>query len=345
LTDTRPSQGAGSRRRFPPWLIPVLGYSISIACLIWVYRGFDWQSELPRLLATDWRWVSLAVVADILVYVCQGWRWSTLLSPLSRVSMKRSTQAIYIGLFANEVLPLRSGEVIRCYLQRRWSGLPLSVVVSSAVIERLMDGVWLVVGFWVVGYFVELPRLLVEGSKVLMVILGLVTMLLALAILYKGQAHEAASRSPWSRGLRHIIEGVHVMGNSTSFLGAFVLSLAYLCLQVLPIWFLMVGYGLDLTVGVACTVLVILRLGTVIPQAPGNVGSFQALTILGLRLFGIDREVATGFATLLFLVVTVPLWLGGFVALIATRMRFSDIHREAHDEVRASELPQTERPA
>jgi hypothetical protein len=86
-------------------------------------------------------------------------------------------------------------------------------------------------------------------------------------------------------------------------------------------------------------------LGTVIPQAPGNVGSFQALTILGLRLFGVDREVSTGFATLLFVVVTAPLWLGGFIALIATRMRFSDIHREAHEEVRESRIPETERPA
>jgi uncharacterized protein (TIRG00374 family) len=345
LTDSRPSQGARSRRRFPSWLVPVLGYAISIACLIWVYWGFDWQSELPRLLATDWRWVSLAVIADILVYVCQGWRWTVLLSPLTRVSMLRSTQAIYIGLFANEVLPLRSGEVIRCYLQRRWTGLPLSVVVSSAIIERLMDGIWLVLGFWTVGYFVDLPRVMVEGSKVLVVVLALVSLLLAWAVVHKRHAHAAAGRSRWGLVLSHIIDGVHIMGNSGSFPAAFLLSLLYLCLQALPIWFLMEGYGLDLPIAVAAAVLVILRFGTVIPQAPGNVGSFQALTILGLRLFGVDREVSTGFATLLFLVVTVPLWLGGFVALIATRMRFSDIHREAHEEVRESRMRETEGPA
>ena len=274
--------------------------------------------------------MSLAAVADIIVYVCQGWRWSTLLSPLAPISFTKTVQAVYIGLFANEVLPLRSGEVIRCYLQRRWSGLPLSVVVSSAIIERLMDGIWLVLGFWAVGYFVSLPRLLVEGSKVLVVVLAAACVLLAMAILFKKRAQAAVSR--W-RMLRHIVAGVHRMGNSGSFVGAFVLSLAYLALQVLPIWFLMLGYGIDLSIGVACAVLVILRLGTVIPQAPGNMGSFQALTVVGLQLFGVDREVATGFATLAFLVVTVPLWLGGFIALIATRMRLGQIHRDAHEEV------------
>jgi uncharacterized membrane protein YbhN (UPF0104 family) len=112
-----------------------------------------------------------------------------------------------------------------------------------------------------------------------------------------------------------------------------LLSLLYLALQVLPVWCLMKGYGLDLPFGVAAAVLVVLRLGTVIPQAPGNVGSFQALTIVGLRLFQVNREIATGFATLLFLVVTVPLYLAGFFALIATRMRLEHIHRAAHEEV------------
>jgi glycosyltransferase 2 family protein len=75
---------------------------------------------------------------------------------------------------------------------------------------------------------------------------------------------------------------------------------------------------------------VILRLGTVIPQAPGNIGSFQALVVASLALFGYSRADSTGFATLCFFVVTVPLWLGGFVALMLTRMRLGDIHREAH---------------
>jgi hypothetical protein len=77
---------------------------------------------------------------------------------------------------------------------------------------------------------------------------------------------------------------------------------------------------------------VVLRLGTVLPQAPGNVGSFQALTILALGIFQIPRDEATGFATLLFFVVTMPLWLAGFIALLATRMRIGQLHKDAHEQ-------------
>jgi uncharacterized protein (TIRG00374 family) len=309
-----------------------LGYGISIVCLIWVYTGFDWRSELPRLLATDWRWVALAVVFDWVVYFCQGFRWTALLSPLGNFSVWKSTQAIYIGLFANEVLPLRSGEIIRCYLQRGWTGLPLSVVISSVLIERLWDGIWLIAAFAIVSHHVELPGFLETMSRALLVLLAVLGGLMWMAIFYKEHAHGAASRSRFSRMLGPLVDGIHSMGKSRSFWWAGFLSMLYLALQVVPIYALMRGYGLEaLTPWAAIVMLVILRLGTVIPQAPGNLGSFQALVVASLAIFGYARAESTGFATLCFFVVTVPLWLGGFVALMLTRMRLGDIHREAHE--------------
>jgi len=35
--------------------------------------------------------------------------------------MYKSIQAIYIGLFANELIPFRPGEVIRCFLLAHWA--------------------------------------------------------------------------------------------------------------------------------------------------------------------------------------------------------------------------------
>lgn len=300
---------------------------------MWVYKGFDWAEQLPRLAKTDWKWVALAMAGDIVVYLCQGVRWKWLLKPLGDVPVWKSIQAVYIGLFANEVLPLRSGEVIRCYLMRRWSGLPLSVVVSSALIERLLDGIWLILGFYIVGTSVELPRLLTEGSKVVLVVLVILSGLLGLAVMYRKRAHEMVSGSRWAAMLRHVVDGVHAMGNARTFTVAAILSGVYLLLQVLPVWALMRGFGLAMTPWDAAVILVILRLGTVVPTTPGNVGSFQALVVLGMGALGQDRDTATGFATLLFFVITVPLWLAGFVALLATRMRLTDLQRDAQEQV------------
>jgi uncharacterized membrane protein YbhN (UPF0104 family) len=144
-----------SRRKLPAWVPQVAGYTISIGCLAWVLHGYDLRSIWSGIKELEWPWVSLCVVFDLLVYVCHGWRWNLVLRPVKRLPLWRTVQAIYIGLFANEILPLRTGEVIRCYLLAHWSDLFFSVALASIAVERLMDGVWMVSAFAVTSSFLE----------------------------------------------------------------------------------------------------------------------------------------------------------------------------------------------
>jgi hypothetical protein len=333
------AKGNNNRRDLRRWIAPTLGYLVSLACLVWVYRGFDWRQELERLSTLDWRWLGVAVIADISVYISQGWRWRMLLKPVGEVSLVRSVQAIYVGLFTNEVLPLRGGELVRSYLLAHWSAIPFSVILSSAVVERIFDGVWLVLFTIVSTSIVPLPRYLVEGTRVLAGLLAGLAFLLAVAIFQKGHAHAAVAKSRWAEKLWHVVNALHDMGRSRSFYLAFLASFAYLGLQLIPIHALMLAYGLDLHWSAALVTLVILRLGTLLPQAPGNVGSFQFFAVVALRLFGVERPEATGFATLLFFVVTVPLWLAGFVATLASGIGFGDIRRRAAETNQQNNSP------
>ena len=116
--------------------MPALGYTLSAASLIWVFHDFNFKQTLADLRTLDWRYVTLAVIFDLAVYVSHGWRWNILLRPVACPSLWRTVQAIYIGLYANEVLPLRTGEVIRCYLLAHWNNIPISIAGASAAIER-----------------------------------------------------------------------------------------------------------------------------------------------------------------------------------------------------------------
>jgi uncharacterized protein (TIRG00374 family) len=317
----------GSKRGFPKWLVPAIGYAVSIGCLIWVYRGFSWAEEWPRIRETEWYWILAAALCDVAVYCIQGWRWNVLLSPVGRIPVRRTMQAIYIGLFANEVLPFRPGEVIRGFLQARWSGVPVPIVLSSIVIERLFDGIWLILGFFAASLFVQLPGWLLIASRFLCAVLVTIASVMVYAIFRKEDP--AKVRAPWLAKLDHLVHGLRLMGTSPSFYMAFFISLVYLLLQIGPIYFLSWGFDLYLPVGTCAIILVILRIGSIPPQAPGNVGSFQLVTIHALKLFGVAHAAATGYATLLFFVITVPLWIVGFFALLATKMKLSDIHDDA----------------
>jgi hypothetical protein len=132
------------------------------------------------------------------------------------------------------------------------------------------------------------------------------------------------------------VEGLHEMGNSRWFYASALVSVLYLMLQVVPVYALMRGYDLDLSIGVAAVVLVVLRIGTILPQAPGNVGGFQFFTVVALRLFDVDKSAATSFATILFAAVTVPLWLGGAIAAASAGVRLKELQQQASSSLKAS---------
>jgi hypothetical protein len=316
--------------------MPTAGYTLSALSLIWVFHGFNLQQTLADLASLDWRYVSIAVIFDLAVYLSHGWRWNILLRPIARVPFWRSVQAIYIGLYANEILPLRTGEVIRCYLLAHWNDLPISLAFSSAAIERILDGIWLVVALLITTRLVPLPAYLIDGTEVMGIGLCFLLGLLIFIAVHKQKAHAVVSETSWASGLRHIVEGIHAMGNWRTLLAASGASLVYLALQIVPVWALMEGYGLDLSIWAAAAVYIILRLGTVIPNAPGNAGLYQFFCVLGLGLFNVPKSTAVGFSLMMFGVLTLPLLIGGFVAVALTGLKLGDIRTRAHGSMRST---------
>ena len=314
-------------------MLQTVGYAISVASLIWVLHGYPISELLSTIRSLDWRWVLLAVIADLSVYVCHAWRWNTLLNPVIRLRLWRTTQAIYIGLFANEVLPLRTGEVIRGYLLSHWNDLRLSIVFASIGVERIIDGFWMLAAFFITASFVRgIPKELQIVVQVLGVLLLLGAIVLGWIISKKEEAHAVIAESRWSATLRHVIEGLHLMGNLRTIGATTWISLLYLVLQVVSVYGLMKAYGLDLSFWVAGGVLAIVRFGTVVPNAPGNLGLFQAACVVALGLFDVEKNDAKTFSFIMFFALTLPLLVGGAVATALTGLNL----RELRDRARQS---------
>jgi uncharacterized protein (TIRG00374 family) len=306
---------------------------LSVVCLVWALHDADIGRLGQEIRELDWRWVLVGVVADIFVYVCQGWRWSILLRPIAPARLGRSVRAIYVGLFANEILPLRSGELIRCYLQARGLRLPFPVVLTSALMERVFDGIWLMTCFLVALRFTKLPSWADELAYALALLVLTLAGLIGAILLFRKQSEAWLQRPPatgWKTKVLEIVEDLHRMGNSRTFGKAFLASLPYLALQVVPIYALLKAYGFEGPVlGPAAVMLIVLRLGTVVPSAPGNLGTFQLLAAQGLALFIDDAAMAKRFSFLLWSLITLPLLMGGFVAVALTGMKIRQLQREA----------------
>ncbi len=328
------------------WLRALLGYALAAVCLVWVFHDYDFSELLRRVAAMNPYWVAAAILCDILSYLCQGMRWQLLLRPLGRVSVLRSTQAIYAGLFINEMLPMKLGELVRAFLVSRWMPAKLGSVAASILIERLCDGVWLAAGIALTIMFVPLPRRLVEAGDVfgvgILVLLFLLTLLAVSGsrVSLRNSAHAEndidaggpsvrtmdtdgapGSFTLWRKLsnaiavlLRRLSFELRVIGRTRWMLLAFALSLALLLLQGLSLWLVMRAYGLRLPFAAGVAVFLIVHLGTALPSAPANIGTYQFFIVLGLTLLGVDKTSAAGFSLVVFALLSAPLWALGFWA-------------------------------
>ncbi len=297
-------------RKFVRAGLAVASLLVAAVALRVALAGFEWEPFLASLPLLDWRWLSLAVVFDFLSYGLQGVRWSYLLEG-SRILL--TTRAIYAGLFINEVVPMRPGEFVRAWFASRDLKTGMLLVLPSIVCERLMDGVWLALA-------------LLASMAVAPLTQGL-----QLAIWCLVAAVSLAGLVRWYLGTRG---GTFVQSVVEGFRNwrAFVLSGAFLIAQGLAFWSVMRASHLRVGLVAAFVVMVVVRIGTLIPGAPANLGTHQYATVLGLSLYGVPRNEAVGFSLVVFSVLTLPLLLMGFMACVnggLTWGRLRDLRLEA----------------
>jgi glycosyltransferase 2 family protein len=308
-----------------PRLLLIVGYGLATICLIWVLHDFHIMQALRQIANVSWKWVALGMACDVLSYGVQALRWKFLLAPFGKVRLSRSIRAVYSGLFANLVFPLRPGEVLRSYLLSNSEEIAIGRILGSVGVERFVDLVIATAALAVVSLFVELPRRFQRVADTLAIVTLVLLTIVAVLILYL--EIKLGSSTPPKGGRRRlpgkfmaVLTDLHAMGTAPSFYAAVLTSLLMPFCQVLGLWAMMRSYGLPLSLLSAVVVLLIINLGVSLPNAPANVGSYQFFCVLGLSVFDVEKTSATGFSIFAFLALTLPLVFLGFAALLRSGM-------------------------
>jgi uncharacterized protein (TIRG00374 family) len=308
----------------------VVTYAVSAASLVWALRGYDFSQIRVAILSVQWAWVFLAVVLELAVYLLHAWRWRTLLSPVERPGFWETAQAIYIGLFASGVLPLKPGEIIRAYLLAKWGEIPFSLTLTSMVIERVLDGIWLVAAFGIAASFASMPQALIDFAQALAVGVAAVAAVFLYVLFRKQHAHTFLSGRRWGQKFVHVLDQIHQLGDWHSVARAFGITCLFWIMQILPVWALFRSYEMDLSIWAASVVLIIRSVGTVIPSAPGNLGVFQSVVVLALAIFNVEHNVALEWSVLTWAALTLPPLIVGFIAVLLSGSNIGEIHHHAH---------------
>lgn len=307
------------KKRAP--ILRIVGYGLAVICLVWVLRDFHVVRALHDMANANWKWVLVGMAFDIVSYGIQAVRWKFLLTPFGKVRLTRSIRAVYAGLFANLILPLRPGEILRCYLLSNSEDITVGRVLGSVGVERFIDLVIATASLAVVSLVVELPRRFNRiadtiGVVMLFVLTVVVCLVFYLEIKFGAKFEPAENDGRLPGRLISALAALHAMGTAPSFYPAVLTSVLMPFCQVLALWAMMHSYGLHLSFLAAVVVLLVINLGVSLPNAPANVGSYQFFCVLGLSVFQVERNTATGFSIFAFIALTFPFLFLGFAALL-----------------------------
>jgi hypothetical protein len=301
-----------------------VGIGSSVFFLWLVLREADLDAVGRALRGADPGRVALAALVVQAVYVAQGARWRLIAGALF-LSVRRFYALVLGGIAANNVLPLRIGDLLRARWLATSAPMPTGTSLGSVFRDRSCDVLTLVVALAVslpfVGGAAWVARIAVGGA-VLLVALAVAA---AAAVTYT-RLRPRGRRDARSR-LRSLARDT--IDEIASPIGRrrVVLALA-LSVVAWSSWALAAGLvcsSLGIVVSPVDLVFVtaVINLGVVIPSSPGFVGTYQWLAVAALGVVGVDGDVAIAFALLMQAVWFVPTTVvGGIIAL-------REVHRDA----------------
>jgi len=330
----------------------LLGVVVSLGLLAWALRGVRPAEVLEHVRAADPVLLLAAVVVATLAFPLRLPRWRLLLrrDDGGPVAWGPLWHAIAMGFMANNILPLRAGEVLRSYAVHRLGGTRFTAAFSSVAVERVFDGLVVVLLLAVALFSPGLsPGLSVGGVAVSHVatVAGVVcvaALLVAGAVVAWPDAAEAVVRRlvP-ARGLADrlvgLIEGVRhgldVLRSPGRLALVFGWSLVQWLVNAAAFWLAFLAFDLPVNYSGALLLQGLLVLGIAVPSTPGFVGVFEAVIVAALALYGIDNAHASSYALAYHASTFVPITLLGLWSLARTPIALRDVRAGVPDPVPA----------
>ncbi len=309
-----------SKSRLLYWLIALA----LAAALLWLsLRKVNWGDVWQTLRHTDLRFIALAVAMSSFALFLRALRWRVLLQTHTKVPIATAFWATCAGYFGNSFLPARAGEFVRTFIISARTGLSKTFVLTTALAERLSDGVTLVVISSIVLLTLSVRPGWFNTAAKPFAIVGLCGAA-SIAILPRMERTWKAllNRLPLPRTLATKLIGIleqiliglrtfHDLGRLTRFAALTTV-----------IWFFdaagtvvgMRSLGLTISLPIAFLLITGFGLGSALPSTPGYVGIFQFVAVSVLVPFGFSKTDAIAYS---FLIQASQYALIGFWGLLA----------------------------
>lgn len=303
---------------------------VSGAFLALVFWSIDFDEFIDAFAEANYLWLIPAVIVYFLAFTLRAWRWQSLLKHLGGVTLGRSYFVATIGYAANNVLPLRLGEFVRAYLLRRNPGLDMTAGLATIAVERILDGLtlllWLGIGLlffpsvWTLSPLLALAAQVAAAAFIGAAVIVMLAVLFPDAALRAGRTVTRPLPDRYAARLMTITEsllhGFAALRDARKIPFWFVISNAVWAGEALVYILVAVAMDVDAPIVVLCVAVAASNLATAVPSSSGGIGPFELLAKETLVRAGVGAGLATAYAIVIHATLWVPVTIAGAALLI-----------------------------
>ncbi|HJS47652.1 MAG TPA: lysylphosphatidylglycerol synthase transmembrane domain-containing protein [Gemmatimonadales bacterium] len=316
---------------------------VSAAFLAWALHDVSFADLGRHLRSARLGWMVAAVGVATLTFPIRALRWRWLLHDDAGIPIRTGAawHAVALGFAANNVLPLRAGELVRVWVASRLGGVRLTAALSSVVVERVLDGLTLVgllalalllpglppdVSMWgmPVARIATLAGVVFGGAFVIALLLVLHPLPAERLVVRLAPARLAGRVVGLLEGLRH---GLSALASPGRLAGAVAWSIVLWLVNGASFALAFRAFDLPVPASGALLLQGVLAFGIAIPTAPGYVGVFELVIRAVLQLYGVPPGRGVSYAIAYHVTTFLPVILLGAWSLWRTPVAFHDLTR------------------
>jgi uncharacterized protein (TIRG00374 family) len=337
------------------WVALLLGVLILV---VWggknnpEWHAFSWHVFLSSLLHVHPGYLLAGLVLTLSCYLIRALRWREFLFPVKRASLGNLFSAVLIG-FAAVTLLGRAGEFSRPFILSRKENLPLSISLTTVIVERLFDFSTILIlflgnlAFFQLGPTVSPQNAMVfhlfsRVSAIVLVVLVAVTTFLFLFqmnavrwidfLIERMRLIPERFRVKAEQVLKSFVEGLAFIAHTRPLFFSLFYSLLLWLTATASVYFIVRGFGIPFSYSMGIVLLTFSAIGAIV-QLPGVGGGYQALILFALVSFlGVNPNVATGITLVAWVIAFLPVAVIGLIELIRGGWSLGSLARESEKE-------------
>ncbi len=338
-------------------------FFIGLVLSVFFLAIFLWRADVSDIWdameSANYLYIIPAVGMYLTSLLWRTLRWKIILSPMGDYRVSRLWPVVLVGYAANNVLPVRLGELVRSYFLNIREGVSKTTALATILIERVADGMALLLLVGVVALFippVDLFRYLGEQTRVPWLLLTMM-----LSVPFFSFAFLLVSMAVWPTRVERFMERVLLylparVRPLAGFLSTRFLEglsslrqpgrLSKIVVLSIPVWtfeaslFLLIalGFGLDdhssiwKLMGVLILTTAASNLGTIIPSGGGGVGPFEFFAQATLVYFAVDVSVASAYVLVVHATLLVPVTFIGMGYASLSNHTLTELARSSREE-------------